>query len=134
MSEVCESLMRLELANPVRSVRSDPHMELLLDQVGDPDRNEWVFDCLSVAQSDTPSVLENNKYERAKTIILQTLISFLIFEVRLDTLELNIYLCIVILIENFFIIYNFMCGNNKFWLGVPLVVGNVISETENYSH
>ena len=48
--------MRLELANPVRSVRSDPHMELLLDQVGDPDRNEWVFDCLSVAQSDTPSV------------------------------------------------------------------------------
>ena len=52
-SEVTESLIRLEVAQPVRS---EPHMELLLlqpDPVGEPDLKEWVLDCFSVAESNT---------------------------------------------------------------------------------
>ena len=49
-SEVTESLILLEVAQPVRS---EPHMELLLLQVGEPDLKLCVLDCFSVAESNT---------------------------------------------------------------------------------
>ena len=40
---------------------------------------------------------------------------------------------LLVSVENFFIVDHFVSGNNEFWLGVPLMIGDIISETTKLS-